>query len=80
MQDVQDVQARDAHLQELETDIIQGRLHKKEDMTQDIQKYWPIRHELAMIDGVTIKGKQIIIPSQLQMQILNYLLGNHMGI
>ena len=58
--------------------IIQGWLHKKENMAQDIQKYWPIRQELAVIDGVDIKGKQIIILSQ--MQILSQLHSNHIGI
>ena len=30
---------------------------KKEDVAQDIQKYWPIRHEFAMIDDIALKGK-----------------------
>ena len=30
----------------------------------------PIRHQLTMIDGVAMKGKQIIIPNILQKQIL----------
>ena len=33
-----------------------------------------------MIDGMDVKGKSVIIPSQLQMQILRQLQRNHMGI
>ena len=35
-------------------------------MAQDIQKYWSIRHVLAIMDGVAVKGKQIIITSKVQ--------------
>ena len=50
-------------------------------MAQDIQIYWPSRNELAVIDGVAVKRRQIIIiPSQLQMQTLNQLHSKHMGI
>ena len=27
-----------------------------------MQTYWPIRNELAIIDGISIKGKSIMIP------------------
>ena len=71
---------QETHLQELKAYIIKCWLHKKEDMAQDIQRYGPIRHELAMIDKMALKGKWIIIPSQLQMQILKEQLSNQMGI
>ena len=49
------------------------------DNTQE-KKYWPISHELAMIDGVAVKGERIIMLSQLLKQILNQLHSNYMGI
>ena len=79
-QDIQEATAQDANLHGLKAYIIHGCLHKKDEVAQDIQKYWPIRHELAMIDGVAVKGKGIIMPSQLQMQILSQLHSNHMEI
>ena len=33
-----------------------------------------------MIDGIAIKGKGVIIPSQMQMQVLRQLQSNQMGI
>ena len=76
MRDIQERTARDAHLQELKAYVIKGWPHQKE----DIQKYWPIRHGFATIDSMAIKGKSVIIPSQLQMQTLRLLNSNHMGI
>ena len=70
---------QDAHLLDLKAYNIHGWLHKRNHMAQDTQKYWPIRHELAMIDGLAAKGKIIIIiPSQLQ--ILSQLHRSQMGI
>ena len=79
IQNIQEVTAQDAHLQDLKAYIIHGWKYKKDGMAQDIQKYWPIRHELVMIDGEAEKGKRII-PSQFQMQMLSQLHSNHMGI
>ena len=44
------------------------------------EKYWLIRHELTMKDGIVMKCKCIIIPLVLQKQILEQLHSNHMGI
>ena len=44
------------HLQELKEYIIKAVLHRKEDLVQYIQKYWPIRYELARKDDMVIKA------------------------
>ena len=63
---IQEATALDKHLQDLKAYIIKGWPHKKEDVARNIQKYWPIRCKLAIKDGVAMKGKGVIIPSQLQ--------------
>ena len=65
---IQEMIARDAHWKELKH------------VSPGIKKYWPIIHELTMIDGMTLKGKEVIIPSQLQMHVLKQLHSNNMGI
>ena len=50
------IQDKQEVTQELKAYTIQGWLHKKEDVAQDIQKYLPIRHELAMIDSMCPGG------------------------
>ena len=46
----------------------------------DIRPYWPYRDKLAVIDGVLLKGRCIIIPDSLKQQVLTQLHINHMGI
>ena len=45
-----------------------------------MRQYWPIRNKPAMINGIAVKNKRIIIPFPLQKQILQQLHRNHMGI
>ena len=39
----------------------------------DLQLYWSYRDELAVIDGLILKGKCITIPNGLKEQVLNQL-------
>ena len=45
-----------------------------------MQSYWSFRDEIAVIDGIAIKEKGIIIPTLLQDKIINQLYINDMGI
>ena len=65
--------------------MLQG--YKLEDghLTKDavkpgVERYWPIRYELAMKDGIEMKCKCVIISCFLQKQILQQLHSNDMGI
>ena len=53
---------------------------QKRQIRISIRHYWPVKSEIAMIDGFAMKGKRIIIHFLLQKQILQQLHGNHMGI
>ena len=46
----------DVDLQMLKTYIIGGWPHTKYEVEPDVERCWPIRHELV-IDGVAMKGK-----------------------
>ena len=52
----------DTNLQQLKKYIIQGWPLKKEDVEHSMRPYWPKRSKLAIIDGIAMKGKRIIIP------------------
>ena len=45
-----------------------------------LKPYWSYRDELAVIDGMILKGRHIIIPNSLRQQVLDQLHTNHMGI
>ena len=60
--------------------IIKGWPHTKDEVEPDKERYWLIRYKLVAIDGINMKGKQIIVLYTLQKQILEQFYSNHMGI
>ena len=80
IEEIQQASLQDTHLQQLKTFIIAGWPHTKDELQTDIKPYWPYRDELAVIDGVLLKGRCIIIPDSLKQQVLTQLHINHMGI
>ena len=49
-------------------------------MEPRVEKYWPIRCDLTMIDCIAMKGKHKSVVGLLQKQILEQLHSNHVGI
>ena len=80
IEEIQHVSSTDVHLQQLRTFIIAGWPHTKDELHTDIRPYWPYRAKLAVIYGVILKGRHIIIPDSLKQQVLAQLHTNHMGI
>ena len=58
--------------------MIQDLLHKKGELEHRMKNYWPIKSELAMIDGITMKSKRNSY--LLLKQILHQLHSNYMDI
>ena len=77
---IQHASLQDVHLLQLKRFIITGWPHTKDELYTDIRPYWPYRDELAVIDGVILKGRCIIIPDSLKQQVLTHLHTNYMGI
>ena len=53
---------------------------KKEQVLKDIRTYWSFRDVMAVIDGIIMKGRHVIITEVLKAQALNQLHINHIGI
>ena len=51
----------------------------RSEVHKDLQLYWSYIDDIVILDGITKKGKRIILAS-LQGKVLNYLYMNHMGI
>ena len=49
------------HLQQLRDYIIRGLPENKDLITQDLQTYWTLRDDMAVIDGVILKTRHVII-------------------
>ena len=77
---IQQASAQDDHLQCLKSFIITGWPSTKDKLHTDLKPYWSYRDEVAVIDGVMLKGRHIIIPISLKQQVLDQLHTNHMGI
>ena len=80
MEEIQRASSQDDHLQQLKNFIIAGWPDTKDELHTNIRPYWPYRNELAVIDGVILKGRHIVIPNSLRQQVLAQLHTGHMGI
>ena len=47
----------DAKLHMVQAYIIREWPQNKDDLEPTLGRYWPIRHDLLMVDGVAMKGK-----------------------
>ena len=57
VEDIRAMTNKEAELPMLKQFIIRGWLHSKDKVEPGIKRYWLIRHEVMMIDGVVMKGK-----------------------
>ena len=70
---------QDGHLQWLKNNIISCWPATKDQLHIDIRPYSSYKDDLAVIGGIVMKGRCIIIPKMLKQQALNQVHGNHMG-
>ena len=61
--EIQQTSSIDNHLQQLKGIINTGWPDSRDELHADLQPYWSYRDELAVIDGIILKGKCIIIPN-----------------
>ena len=70
----------DPVLQTLKQYIQDGFPENKADCAESVRDYFNFREELAVIDGLIVKGHHVIIPSALENEALRLLHSSHMGI
>ena len=80
MEEIQQALSQDDNLQQLKKCIIAGWPDTKDELHTNIRPYWLYRDKLAVIDGVIIKGRHIVIPNSLRQQVLTQLHTSHMDI
>ena len=54
--ELEDATYQDQHLQQLMEYIIPGWPDNKDQLPLDIRTYWMFRYDMAVIDGIVIKG------------------------
>ena len=65
MHELQEATSQDQHLHHLMEYFLQGWPESKIQPPQDIRTYWLFRDNMAVIDGVVVKGRHIVIPEAL---------------
>ena len=70
----------DPILKQLSETIVMGWPSEMKELPMCLRNYWPYRDELSVIDGIIMKGCRIVIPSELQSNILQQLHYGHQGI
>ena len=60
--------------------IIDGFPNDKTQLSPDMQRYWGMRDELYIINGVPFKGKKMLVPTLLRPQILEGLHAANQGV
>ena len=71
---------KDKELKQLMETIVLGWPEKRRDVPEQIQPYWPFRDELAVENGLVLKGPRIVIPRTLTPMILTKLHEGHQGV
>ena len=69
----------DMYLHELRKYIIRWWLSNSNEVKQELRPYWTLRDELAMIYSMTMKGRRVTIPSDIQPQAVEQLYIHLMG-
>ena len=69
----------DDTLQTLKSFIENGWPARRKDLPVHVRPYYNYRQELAVIDGVILKGDRIVVPSNLRNEMKQLLLSEHVG-
>ena len=77
---IKHVTENDPDLQTLSQYIQDGFPANRSDCAESVQAYFGFREELAIVNGLIVKGHQVVIPSQLLDEALKLLHSSHMGI
>ena len=80
IKDIQQCTREDSVLCELIETIIVGWPENIKQVPTDIRQYWSYRDELAVENGVILKGERVFIPEPLRKKTLNILHTGHLGI
>ncbi|KAL8616163.1 hypothetical protein ACOMHN_066649 [Nucella lapillus] len=80
MQEIRKATAEDPQLRILQSTIQDGWPEKRQDCNSNIIKFWNFRDELAIIDGILLKGEKIIIPKALQKEMVQKIHTCHLGV
>lgn len=80
MESLQSETKLDPTLVQLRTHIIVGWPDSMSDIQEALRPFWCFRDELAILDGLVMKGNRVVVPSALREETLNLLHEGHQGL
>ena len=60
--------------------IIEGWPEERSQLPSDMKPYWDFRDELSVYDGIIFKGERVVIPKDMQSEILHMIHYSHQGL
>ena len=76
---IKDSTSKDHELKVLKEQVYQGWPNLIKEVPEILKPYWSYRDEIALEDGIMMKGHRIIIPKEMQPEILLKLHASHQG-
>ena len=80
LQSIREATQADDELCALRAVIVDGWPDSQRHLTAPLRPYWSCRDELAVEDGLIMKGDRLVIPLSLQAEVLSKLHEAHQGI
>lgn len=71
--------SNDPDLQKLSEYIVNGWPSKRSECINELKPYWDFKDELTNYDGIIFKGERVVIPHQMQHEILHLIHYSHQG-
>ena len=79
LESLQEETKADSTLAELSNCIVHGWPQHMSELSESIQPYWCFRDELAILDGLIMKGCRVVMPSTMRAETLKKLHDGHQG-
>ena len=80
LQSIRKATQADDELRALRAVIVDGWPDSQRHLDAPLRPYWPCRDELAVENGLIMKGDRLVIPLSLQAEVLSKLHEAHQGI
>ena len=69
----------DTELQSLRKVVMNGWPDEKEEIPNELTKYWNYRDEISCIDGIMFKNHKLMVPKQMRAEMLEIIHESHLG-
>ena len=79
LEEIKELSKKDPELMSLKEVVLNGWPESKQKCSQEIQKYWIHRGDIAYLNGLLVKQHQIIIPVEMRKTILIAIHEGHLG-